>query len=221
MSKLESHQDVAPASPGPYSENAELVALTLRKVAVLLEKQNFAGARDVCAEALASGMQKAKFYAYRGASYLGLNNFPMAEKDCEAAHNLDPKSAEALFWLASAKRGGRDWHGVIKCCTKLLKLSPASIPAWSLRCDAKRQLGKWKGVLEDTNYMIKLSEGRRSGAVWCARAEAFMHLGKIKSGREEGKRGEEGMKRYESAGDERSRSQEVCICGLELIRCAP
>lgn len=152
----------------------------LRKIVVLLEKQNFEEARSACDEALGGGMQKAKFYSHRGASCLGLNDFAIAEKDCEVAHNLDPKSSEALFWLACAKRGARDWLGVIRCCTKLLRLNPASIPAWSLRCDAKRQLGRWRGVLEDTSYMVKLSEGRRSGAVWCARAEALMHLGKIK-----------------------------------------
>ncbi|GMI28295.1 hypothetical protein TrRE_jg1312, partial [Triparma retinervis] len=170
-----------PTTPGHEAPNAELEALVLRKIAVLLEKQNFEEARKVCDEALGGGMQKAKVYSYRGASYLGMNKFAMAEKDCEVAHNLDPNSTEALFWLASAKRGGRDWPGVIRCCTKLLKLNPASIPAWSLRCDAKRQLGRWRGVLQDTNYMVKLSEGRQSGAVWCARAEALMHLGKTKA----------------------------------------
>ena len=65
------------------------------------------------------GIQNAKVYAYRGGAFLGMNNFAQAEKDCEAAHNLDPQLNEALFWLASAKRGGGDWKGVMKCSTKV------------------------------------------------------------------------------------------------------
>jgi len=42
--------------------------------------------------------------------------------------------------------------------------------------------------------MLRLSEGKKSAGVWCARAEALMHLGKIKAAE---KAADNGIKRDE------------------------
>ena len=150
----------------------------LRKIQIFIEQKDFVMSKRACDEAIAAGVDSSgKVYAYRGASHLGLNQYALAERDCEVAHKLDPTLTMAIFWLALAKRGTGDWKGVVLYASKVLKSHPCHVTSWSLRCEAKRQLGMWRSVVADTSTVLKFD--RKNGAVWCARAEALMHLGKL------------------------------------------
>ena len=149
-------------------------------VHLLLSTGKYSESLEACNAALAlepDGIPDLRYYAYRGASYLGLKDYASADRDCSVAFNLDQTLIQSLYWAASARLALNNNRGAIKATTRILKVHPRHVPSWSLQCTAKRALGKWRSVLRDTVFLLAITPTH--GPAYCAKAEAHMHLGQL------------------------------------------
>lgn len=172
----------APPSPEQTDQGASpgLKSLNLRRMHLLLSTGKYAEALEACNAALAlepDGVPDPRYYAYRGASHLGLKDYTSADRDCSVAFNLDQALIQSLYWAASARLALNNHRGVIKATARILRVHPRHAPSWSLQCTAKRALGKWHSVLRDTASLLAISPTH--GPAYCAKAEAHMHLGQL------------------------------------------
>jgi len=134
--------------------------------------------RPAAALSYGLGVPSAKCYAYRGASYLGLNLLPAAASEFQIALNLAPDFHQARYWLASTAFLQQDWKRCAVETTKLLQSNPAHEETWLMRCESKRRLGMWKAVVADTTAFLRVAKGKKAEC-WAAKAEALLNLRKF------------------------------------------